>query len=247
MCASTPSVSALRAASMSRSPRRAQARHCASLPAELHSSANSLPYCNQASQCAVSMLCQQAQQQDALPAQGPVASISAREATLGRSSGATKAVRSAAKAIGRLQARVPLTVRGVRIELRSAATLATTSSSSRSEPSDEFSKTSSRQFEPFAHNAKQQPGLHHQGGRPGSEQRRPQRGLLRRLQRWLLAAARAAWRAARSALLWLVPALHSLPSRLLSGIAVQCVCALLSAVPVRLKDVQLTHQVSLRL
>jgi hypothetical protein len=129
-----------------------------------------------------------------------VASVGVREASFGRSSGATKTVRSAAKAIGRLQARIPLTLRGVRIVLRASASVAATSGNTKL-------------------------------------------SWQRRLRRWLRGAAWAAWAAARRAVLWLVPALQSVPSRLLAGVAVQCACALLSVVPVRFKDVQITHQV----
>ena len=173
-----------------------------------------------------------------------MASISVREATLGRSSGATKAVRSAAKAIGRLQARLPLTVRGVRVVLRSTRASAHAKGSGSHQPGAPLPDDDSRQPQ-RTKQAPAQHGISRQGGRPGGGLRSPQKlGWLRRLQRWLAAAARAAWRAACGAVLWLVPALQSVPSRLLAGIAVQCACALLSVVPVRFKDVQLAHQVT---
>ncbi len=172
-------------------------------------------------------------------------SISVREATLGRSSGATKAVRSAAKAIGRLQARVPLTVRGVRVVLRSAAASPHAEGSGSHHPGAPPPDNDSRQAQ-HAGPARAQQGSQHQAGRTGGNARSPQKlGWLRRLRRWLAAAAWAAWRGARCAVLWLVPALQSVPSRLLAGIAVQCACAVLSAVPVRFKDVQIAHQVTL--
>ncbi len=176
------------------------------------------------------------------PAQGPVASISVREATLGRSSGATKAVRSAAKAIGRLQARVPLTVRGVRVVLRSAAASPHGQNSASHNAGAPFPVDDSRQPQ-HAGEIHAQQGSLHQGGRTGGD---PQKlGWLRRLQRWLAARAWGGWRGACRAVLWLVPALQSVPSRLLTGVAMQCACAVLSAVPVRFKDVQIAHQVTL--
>ena len=174
-----------------------------------------------------------------------MASISVREATLGRSSGATKAVRSAAKAIGRLQARVPLTVRGVRVVLRSAAAPPPAENSGSHRAGAPLPDDGSRQAQ-HAEEANAQRQSPRRGSRSGGQPRSPQQlGWLRRLRRWLATTAWAAWRAARRAVLWLVPALQSVPSRLLAGIAMQCACAVLSAVPVRLKDVQIAHQVTL--
>ena len=168
-----------------------------------------------------------------------MASIGVREASFGRSSGATKTVRSAARAIGRLQARVPLTVRGVRIVLRTSAAAAATGGAS-AQPELPAADGAGRTAEHAARKAS--PALRQDCG-PGEGRRRAQFGWPRRLRRWIRAAAWAAWSAARRAVLWLVPALQSVPLRLLAGIAVQCACALLSAVPVRFKDVQITHQV----
>ena len=173
-----------------------------------------------------------------------MASISVREATLGRSSGATKAVRSAAKALGRLQARVPLTVRGLRIVLRSAPIVAPATNSESRQPGNQSAHSSSGQKHQHAMSMRApQEGPPGNVG-PGVVPLRQQNGWLQWLRQWLTAAAGAAWSAACRAVLWLLPALHSMPLRLLAGIAMQCVCALLSAVPVRLKDVQVTHQVN---
>ena len=174
-----------------------------------------------------------------------MASVGVREASFGRSSGATKTVRSAAKAIGRLQARIPLTVRGVRIVLRSSASIAATDRSTSQPDAVDTAYAAKSGSQHAAHKAWPRATLH-QDGSPGDERRRERLGWQRRLRRWLRGAGLGAWSAARRGVLWLVPALQSVPSRLLAGVAVQCACALLSVVPVRFKDVQITHQVIMR-
>ena len=172
--------------------------------------------------------------------QGPVASISVREAAFLRSSSATKALRSATSAASQLRLRIPLTARGIRIVLRSPPPPVEEAHGSGSATEQGYGVP----VKTFNGQTKLK-GREFRGGRKNSSPK----GSVKlsqwrvRFSEWCRRTISSAWQTFVRGAVWLIPALRRVPTRLAINGVLQLVLALASTIPVRIKEVEISHEV----
>lgn len=171
-----------------------------------------------------------------------MASVSFSELSLGRTASAKKAASRVASAVTSFRPRIPLTLRGVRVKLRTPPPPLPPNRQTQPEQRPVLRPSPSAAPKPV----RQQPtgdacrGRSDSAGVPGADAKPQSNAKL--LQ--ALAAARGA--AARAANAWEWLSEHApvhLPLRLVADAALQLLITLLPSVPVRVKDIQVSFEV----